>query len=94
MIQMLSVASQSLPFSQQVVLQFITGGFTLCSGLLGIFLMFKFLPRILEMMNDFLGKQAPRDYKCNCERCRAMLRTKKGLKAWKKDHKFKKEDGI
>lgn len=59
---------------------------------MAIFLMLKFMPRLMEMLIDFMGKGTYTQYNCNCERCRAKLRTKKGFKQWKKDHKFNKDE--
>ena len=50
---------------------------------------------LMERMGSVLGKYHPySDYSCTCSRCKFKLRTKKGMKQWKKDHRYKREDWL
>ncbi len=86
--------ASTLPFTQQLALTLIQGALAFGGSVIMMLVMFRYFPRIMEMLTSFLSKHEARDYKCKCTRCQFELRTKKGLKAWKKDHKFKKEDGV
>ena len=59
------------------------------------YLMWKtdFMFDFMDRMMGALGKhQVYSDYQCTCSRCKFQLRTKKGMKQWKKDHKMPKRE--
>ena len=86
-----------LTFYQQLVITGITVSVSVISSLVLFYVMFKtdLFFDLMERMTSALGKNhVYSDYSCTCSRCKFKLRTKKGLKQWKKDHKFKREDLI
>lgn len=94
MINLLTLGASNLPFIQQLEIAIASAAVPLVGSVVLFVLMFRYLPSIMETFIAMIGKGVKTEYNCQCERCRAKLRTKKGLKQWKKDHKFKKDDWI
>ena len=91
------IVQVGLSFYQQLIITLITVGASLSITLVLFYIMFRtdLFFDLMDRMMRVIGKnQNYSNYTCNCSRCQFQLRTKKGLKQWKKDHKFKKEDLI
>ena len=84
------------PFSQSLLLAAIPGFIGIGTTLALFYVMFKtdLMFDMMERMWSIMGKHHERDYHCTCSRCKFELRTKKGMKAWKKDHRWKKDEMV
>jgi hypothetical protein len=97
---LLSLPGAGLPFGQQLVLVFLQSALPLLLLSVSFFIMFRYLPRIMEEMRSMVKglTKTEADYRCNCSRCQFRLRTKKGLKEWKRynkrEHKYDKSELI
>ena len=89
-----------LPFSQQFILVLIQSVIPILLIPVSLWVMFRYMPQIMDLMHTMIKglTKTERDYLCNCSRCRAELRTKKGLKEFKRylrrEKRFDKEDLI
>ena len=79
------------PFNEQLLLTLIPPLFATVSSIVLFIVMFRYLPRLMDIVYKRIGKME-RDYSCQCERCRAELRTKRRFKIWKKNRRYKKSD--
>ena len=92
-----STINVGMTFGQQLIITAISTGFSVGVSIVTFYILFKtdLMFDLMERMGNILGKNhVYKDYACTCSRCKFQLRTKRGLKQWKKDHKWKKDDWV
>ena len=84
---LISAPFPGLPFMQPLALVVVEA--VLPFVVLGIivWLLIGRLPQIMQLVNRLTGSRS--DYRCNCSRCQAELRTKKGIKRWRRYNREK-----
>ncbi len=91
------IPSAGLSFGENLLLVLIPSIISVGMTVGMFYIMFRtdLLWDMMDKLGNLISKNEHyKDYNCSCSRCQYELRTKRGLKEWKKHHKWKKDEMV